>query len=223
MSHEVLPKVPVVLLEDELMMGELLQEWICSQPDLEFVSAHHSVTDFHKHAPSWVQRVGLVATDMRLPDGDGLDAVLSLFSDQKRTIPTVVFSGKADMSDIQRLQEQMPSGWSFLSKSGTSLKKFRQAIDAAVNGLVMIDPLIQSASSNDVLKRITQQEAEVLRCVAGGQSNISIAETQFMSVKSVERILTHIYEKLRVAGDAKETNPRVTASLIYLGLLPMRD
>jgi pimeloyl-ACP methyl ester carboxylesterase len=52
------------------------------------------------------------------------------------------------------------------------------------------------------LDELSRRELEVLRLVATGRSNLEIADTMFLSERTVERHLSNIYAKLRLTGKA---------------------
>jgi DNA-binding NarL/FixJ family response regulator len=55
------------------------------------------------------------------------------------------------------------------------------------------------------LERLSHREVEVLGLVAAGQSNQEIADTLVLSVRTVERHLAHVYDKLGVDGKSART------------------
>lgn len=63
------------------------------------------------------------------------------------------------------------------------------------------------------LGRLTERETEVLRLVAGGESNKEIAGVLGLSVHTVERHLANIYAKLEVRGRAEATAIAVRSGL----------
>jgi DNA-binding NarL/FixJ family response regulator len=48
---------------------------------------------------------------------------------------------------------------------------------------------------------LTQREIEVLRLIAVGKSNQKIAEELILSIRTVERHVSNIYEKIGVHGN----------------------
>jgi DNA-binding NarL/FixJ family response regulator len=58
------------------------------------------------------------------------------------------------------------------------------------------------AADQTGLDRLTTRETEVLRLVAHGLSNTGIAEQLFLSPRTVERHLSHVYDKLGLTGRA---------------------
>ncbi|MFZ9518566.1 MAG: response regulator transcription factor, partial [Ilumatobacteraceae bacterium] len=74
-------------------------------------------------------------------------------------------------------------------------------------------------NSSEVDQLLSEPERDILKRVAEGKSNKTIAGELFTSEKTVERHLSSTYAKLNLEGRSKSLNPRVVASLRYLGLL----
>ena len=67
-------------------------------------------------------------------------------------------------------------------------------------------------------KDLSDNELQVLTCIARGYSNWATAKEMRVSEKFVEAKLTCIYEKLNLQSDAKRPNLRVAAVLHFYGL-----
>jgi len=50
------------------------------------------------------------------------------------------------------------------------------------------------------LAGLSPREIEVLRLLAGGRTNREVADTLFLSVRTVERHITNLYAKIGVQG-----------------------
>jgi len=61
---------------------------------------------------------------------------------------------------------------------------------------------------------LTQREVEVLRCLAGGQTNTEIAEELYVSARTVERHIANIYAKIGTRGRANATAYALTGGLV---------
>lgn len=209
----------VVLLEDEKMLESLLSEWVTQQSDMELCRAFTSGQEFLETALTWAPVTDVMIIDIRLPDGDGIDLAAEACRVTGRQIPVVVLSGRAHLEDVARMRDNSDSGWSFITKGSNGLRHLRSAMDAALTGMVMIDPHVRnSVSVPAAVASLTDQERAILGSVAMGHSNLVIAQQHFLSVKSVERIISSIYEKFGVNSNTKAANPRVLVTLRYLGL-----
>jgi DNA-binding NarL/FixJ family response regulator len=65
------------------------------------------------------------------------------------------------------------------------------------------------------LRLLTPRELEVLAAMAEGRSNLGVAQSLFTSQASVEKHVTAIFRKLRIAP-AESDHRRVQAVLAYL-------
>jgi DNA-binding NarL/FixJ family response regulator len=215
-------RVPTVLLEDQPLMREVLEGWLSRQPDLDVVGSYPSGQSFRFGSRTWGSRVGLIIADLSLEDGDGLEIYGRFCRESTRTPRLVVFSGEATGEDVERARELATNGLSFISKRGSvSLDMLRQAVDAALSGMVMIDPAVAGAGGpSPVAHVLSSQELDVLALAAQGKTNQQIQASLHFSIKRIEAVFTSIYAKLGVEQVAPGHNHRVTAILMYLGIIP---
>lgn len=84
-----------------------------------------------------------------------------------------------------------------------------QAIEAFLNdlGARTAAPALESAAE------LTPREVEVLRLIANGATNREVAATLLMSVRTVERHITHIYDKIGARSKADATAYAIRRSL----------
>lgn len=211
--------ITVALLEDEDLLRGLLTDWINGQENLEVVGSFRTIAELRSELIDSSKSVDLLVVDLALPDGDGLDIVLEVVKHHGRDIPVVVMSGKPTSGLFDRLSRDLNGGWAFLLKDSNGLASFRKAIDAALDGLVMVDPNLKSLFANTGRNAVlTPQESQVMALVSEGMSNSGIAAKIFVSEKTIERVLSNLYLKYGLAKTSKTENPRVRATLIYRGL-----
>jgi len=83
----------------------------------------------------------------------------------------------------------------------------------------MVDPGLKKLFARDGKSvALSDQERSAMDKVAEGKSNAVISQEIFASEKTVERLLSSIYNKYGLVGTSKLENPRVRATLIYRGL-----
>jgi DNA-binding NarL/FixJ family response regulator len=80
-----------------------------------------------------------------------------------------------------------------------------------VEGLMMRT----SADASSPLRGLTDKERAVLEQMATGRTNASIAQTLYMSERSVEKHISSVFLKLGLV-DEGETNRRVMAVLAFI-------
>lgn len=211
--------IKVVILEDDDLLRELLGEWLGGQSDITVIDQFATVAAFASAVKTSVKDADILIIDVMLPDGDGVVAALSAMQKAGTAPGLIVISSNANVDLFERLSRQTEGGWAFLLKNSNGLANLRQAITAVCSGFVMVDPQLMRFSVNDTNElALTDQEKSVMYLVAEGKANAVIASEIFMSEKTVERLLGHVYAKYGLAGTSKTENPRVRATLIFRGL-----
>src|SRR5205814_10506108 len=111
----------------------------------------------------------------------------------------------------------------------------RQGVVAAVEGVAgggaMIDPKLvevlvdaRARAGRSPLAELTPREMEVLRAIAEGKSNSSIAEELVLTKRAVEKHINAIFLKLgfTFAEDAGSVSKRAKAALLCLADAELR-
>lgn len=199
-------------------MNALLADWLATRPNVEVIGRFRDVKSVTAEKVGLAQHCDLMVIDMVLPDGDGLDVIKTVNQQAGRQVPVVIITGRPTRDLFDRLYTELEGAWALLLKGSNGLSNLEHAIEVVRDGLVMVDP--QLRRSNDPLggPELTAQELAVMTHVANGSSNATVADRVFMSEKSVERILHSVYKKYGIEGTSKRDNPRVKATLIFLGL-----
>jgi DNA-binding CsgD family transcriptional regulator len=91
-----------------------------------------------------------------------------------------------------------------------------EALPALARADALVARLVPARSSRETSPAgLSEREAEILRLVAAGESNREIAAALALSVRTVEKHVAHIYNKLGARGRAD-----AAASAVRHGLLP---
>lgn len=112
-------------------------------------------------------------------------------------------------------------GIAFFSKK--SLDEIDQLCNILVGvsqGQLILDRMVTSVFARDskcaCLKELTVRELEILSLLSMGYSNIAIAESLRIDVKTVKHHINNMYGKLEVGSDLNGRHPRVSAARLYL-------
>jgi DNA-binding NarL/FixJ family response regulator len=156
----------------------------------------------------------LVVTDVRLPDGSGIELARRLGAEgtsssargalgTQRSKPRVVVLSAFDDPDYVRSALEAGVAGYLLKTMPTA--ELLQALAAAASGTTVLDPeAVRRLGERTVLgvparpSALTAREAEVARLVAEGCSNRETAERLGISVRTVEGHLIRIFDKLGV-------------------------
>jgi DNA-binding NarL/FixJ family response regulator len=80
---------------------------------------------------------------------------------------------------------------------------------------MIVETMAARPATDDRLRRLTDRERDVLRLVAEGHSNRSIAALLVINDKTVETHIAHIFQKLDL-GPSTDHHRRVLAALRWL-------
>ena len=132
----------------------------------------------------------------------------------------LVLSHYLDSRYATRLIEQHPGDVGYLLKERLSdLALLTDALARLHDGECVIDPTIVSRLLRDShpspLDGLTERERDVLALIAEGRSNTGICDRLYLSPKTVEGHVKHIFQKLDVE-ESPDDHRRVLAVIAYL-------
>ncbi|RLV49146.1 DNA-binding response regulator [Nocardioides mangrovicus] len=156
----------------------------------------------------------VVVTDVRLPDGSGLDIVRSLRSER----PDIGLVVLTMYSGDEQLFAAMDAGASaFVGKDAPSSEVINAAKHAAVSPRTFTCTGLGEAMMRKMTStspRLSEREREVLDLLAAGLGVSAIASKLYVSESTTKSHITKIYDKL---GAANRAQALVTA--MRMGLL----
>jgi DNA-binding NarL/FixJ family response regulator len=197
---------PLVLAQLETILNEL--------DDMSVVATAETVSE----AKKWFKPADLdgVVLDIDLPDGNGIGLGIAL-TKENPSLGVVFLSAVNQLDAFLQVPEDTRSHWGYLSKVTTrSATVLARALRAAVKGQSIVDPTLLDridVSNAHGVSKLTNRQLEVLRGVAQGDSNLTIARNLNISENAVGNHLIQVYETLGIP-DGK--NRRVTAVLELL-------
>lgn len=205
-------KTTVMLVDDEELIRAGLRAIINAEPDLTVVG---EAGDGAEVLPLVVKlRPDVVLVDVRMPAVDGIQAsrhILETMSEPPKILVVTTFENDDHVYDALRA-----------GANGFLLKRTRpedivRAIRMVVSGESLLFPsAIRALAAAHGGKRenglsqagLTEREAEVLRLMATGLSNVEISERLFVSVQTVK---THVGNVLAKLGARDRTQAVILA------------
>ena len=215
--------IRIVLADDHYLVREGVRRLLATQPELEVVAA---CADFDELlAAVDAEQPNVVLTDIRMPP-TGVDEGIQAAERLRETHPdvgVVVLSQYAEPRYALALLEGGTARRGYLLKERVDdLEQLVGAIRAVADGGSMIDPkivesLVAEKTRVDAspLHDLTPREADVLREMAEGKNNAAIAESLFLTERSVEKVIHSIFLKLGLTWEPA-VHKRVKAVVLYL-------
>ncbi|MBN9139698.1 MAG: response regulator transcription factor [Micrococcales bacterium] len=205
----------IVIAEDQVLLRDGIARLLAA--------AGHEVVAEVGDARSLIERVNacrpdLVVADIRMPHGDGAQAVAELRA-RLPDLAVLMLTQVLEPSAVSPLVLGAAPGFGYLLKDRVlDTESFLERIRAVGEGGTAIDPLILEGHTGrtDTRELLTGREVEVLTLVASGRSNAGIAAELHISRRTVEAHLRAIFVKLDLAADV-DVNQRVLAVRRWFG------
>jgi serine/threonine-protein kinase len=213
--------VRVVIADDEVLLREGLDR-LLREAEFDVVGKVGTPAELQRKVE--LARPDVAIVDIRMPPthtDEGLVAAEQIRGSHPE-VGVLVLSHYLDSRYAMRLIEQNPSGVGYLLKERVSdLAVLTDALARLHEGECVVDPTIVSRLVNrgrrggSRLDELTEREREVLALMAEGRSNKAICAALFLSPKTVEAHVKHIFMKLGLA-ESPDDHRRVLAVLALL-------
>ncbi len=204
------PKITVFLLDDHEVVREGLRHLLDSAGDMEVVGEAGTGADAIEGIARTEPRVAVL--DVRLPDFSGVEVCREVRSAH----PNVACLMLTSFSDEEALFDAIMAG-----ASGYVLKEVRGSdlvgdIRKVASGHSLLDPeltqkimhRLREGKGGAQGEKLTPQEQRILALIAEGMTNRQIADTMYLSEKTVKNYVSNLLAKL---GMARRTEAAVYA------------
>lgn len=206
--------IRVGIVEDHVLFLDLLAASLNNVVDIEVVVTADRVAE----AKKWFNpaELDVLILDIELPDGNGVGLGLTMRR-QNPNLGVVLLSARDMLELFLGIPDEDRKSWSYLSKSATkSIEALAGVVRATSRGQSIIDPALvarNNARPQTGVSSLTSRQYEILRAVARGESNQTIAENLGIATNSVGNHLISIYAAL---GIPEGKNARVAAVLEFM-------
>jgi len=209
-----------VIAEDSILLREGVTR-VLSDAGVEVVGACDTAEELLVKVRTHTPDIAIV--DIRLPPTHGDEGMRAAAEIRARhpTVGVLVLSQYVEVGLAMKLLADSAEGAGYLLKDRISdVKEFVAAVERVAGGGSAIDPIIVSTllakrRNDDVLMELTPREREVLELMAEGRSNQGIADLLVITLRSVEKYVSTIFDKLGLPSGATDSR-RVLAVLLYL-------
>jgi DNA-binding NarL/FixJ family response regulator len=196
--------IRILSVDDHLLLREGIAAVLEGQPDMNLVgqsgSGREAIDSFRQLRPD------VTLMDLRMPDMNGIDAIMAIRSEfpHARIIVLTTYAGDAQASAALR------AGAAGYLLKNLVRKELLETIRAVHAGKRRVPPEIATEIAEHVADdALTVREIEILRCVAAGKSNKLIAAELNIAEDTVKTHMKSILPKL----DASDRTHAVTIAL----------
>jgi two-component system response regulator NreC len=210
----------VLLIDDHTVVRAGLRLLLESEDGIEVVDEAGDLADavfkVRRHKPD------LILLDVRLPDGDGVEAIGRLRSEAPDS-RVLILSMEDDPHHVRQAFANGADG--YILKEAAENELMQAVKEIAGGGRYLHPELGARVMQADTAQRqrdeadpLSEREHEVLRLLARGHTNQEIAQMLFISVRTAETHRAHIMQKLRLRSRAE-----LVSYAIEHGLLDASD
>jgi DNA-binding NarL/FixJ family response regulator len=191
--------IRILVADDHPVVREGLRGMLSAESDIEVVA--EAASGAEAVALFGALRPDVVLMDLRMPGGDGVDAIGKIRARHESGVRIIVLTTFDTDADILRAVEAGAAG--YLLKDAPRADLLR-AIRAAARGETVLAPVVAGRLVSRVLRprpeTLSARETEVLALVARGMTNFQIGRALFVSEATVKTHLTRACAKLGVTG-----------------------
>lgn len=204
--------VKVFLVDDHEVVRRGLSDLLSSDPDLEIVGEAGTVAEAKARIPASLPDVAVL--DVRLPDGNGIELCRDLISDHPDLRCLMLTSFTSDEAMLEAILAGA-SGFVVKDIKGMELARAIKEVGAGKSLLdnraaaALMANLRGTATREDPLSGLTEQERTLLGLLGEGLTNRQIAARMFLAEKTVKNYVSRLLAKL---GMERRTQAAVFAS-----------
>lgn len=188
--------IRVFLVDDHEMVRRGLTALINTAPVLQVVGEAASAAEALEYIPA--AHPDVVLLDVRLGNDSGVDVCRRI----RLQYPSIAVLMITSYTDVRAEHEAARAGANGYFLKNITGERLIDTIVRAAAGERLLPPgaaMETSTADDDPLWRsLSQQEQRVLQCIGDGLTNRQIAETMFLSEKTVKHYVTTVLRKLNI-------------------------
>lgn len=217
----------LIIADDSMLLREGLAR-LLTETGFEVIGTVETATELLRHVS--VDHPDVAIVDIRMPPTHTDEGIVAAQEIRSRYpgMGVLVLSQYLESHYAVRLLEEVPERVGYLLKERVSdIAVLGDALRRINEGECVIDPtivarLIQRRRVRSPVDELTDREREVMTLIAEGRTNRAIEDRLYLSPKTVEAHVRHIFIKLGLQ-ESSDDHRRVLAVLAWLRARDVRS
>ena len=196
MPHQGDDTITIVLADDHAVVRGALRMHIDSEPDLDVIGEAEDFGWAKRYTQGRKPRV--LVLDLNMPGGSALDVIPEI----REASPETAIVAVTMQAEPEMVREVMRAGALGYVLKGAAHAELIAAVREAAAGRTYLQPELGArlaAQPGPGSDDLTEREREVVALIAHGHTNGEIAETLYLSVRTVESHRARIQDKLGIS------------------------
>jgi len=186
----------IVIADDHSVVRRGLRQLLEGEDDIEIVAEAEDIDAARRYVRG--HRPDVLVVDLNMPGGSTLEAIPEIRAEFPETQIVVLTM----QNEPAYAREALSAGaLGYVLKEGADMELV-EAVRRASTGDTFLNPRLGARVAAEPPPGppggLSEREVEVLRMIALGHTNAEIAQTLFLSVRTVETHRAHIQQKLRL-------------------------
>jgi DNA-binding NarL/FixJ family response regulator len=204
--------IRILLADDQTLIRAGFRALLSAEPDMAVVAECGTGRDAVQLARR--ERPDVVLMDIRMPDGDGLEATRQIMAAKELAGTRVIILTTFELDEY--IAEAVRAGAAGFLVKDTEPEELLRAVRVVHDGDALLSPSVTRrimaqlamqptapAPSDVRLEQITEREREVLQLVGEGLNNAEIAQRLFITPLTAKTHVSRIMTKLLVRDRAQ--------------------
>ncbi|HEC2146058.1 TPA: response regulator transcription factor [Staphylococcus delphini] len=192
-----MPKI--ALVDDHFIVRQGLEFLLSTQPQIEVVGSFGEGQALLDALATDQMEPELILVDLVMPEMNGITLIQKL-KEQHADIKILVLTSYVDEEHVMSAMQAGADGYEMKDVKPEALMT---SIETVLQGDKVIHKDAQQVMDTIITKphmlnKLSKRETEVLKEMAKGKTNKEIAETLFVSEKTIKTHVSHIFSKLEV-------------------------
>ncbi len=189
----------IALVDDHYIVRQGLEFLLSTQEEIEVVGSYDNGQMLLDDLDNQVIQPELILVDLVMPGMNGITLIHHL----KRNYPNIKILVLTSYVDEEHVLSAMNEGADGYEMKDVDPEQLMLSIKSVLSGTKMIHKDAQQVMDTVIKKphmmnKLSKRETEVLKEMAKGKTNKEIAQTLFVSEKTIKTHVSHIFSKLNV-------------------------